>query len=75
MKETIKLKFNLYTTMDGRPTCRLSDEEQCPFLLCHTFGQKFVCGAGEQKSIDGYKRNMADFLEPRVDCFLRTWEK
>ena len=79
--ETVKIEINTYTTPDGRPTCRLSPEERCPFLFCFTAwmflndssqpcSHKFFCGAS-QSVLERYGKNNRDFIEPNAECLLR----
>lgn len=70
MTKTITIHFDLYTTQDGRPTCRLSPDETCPFLFARVFGQKYLCGAIQER-VEGYGKNNCDFLKPAKECFLR----
>jgi len=69
-----KIDFNVYTTPDGRPTCRLSPEEQCPFLFCYRFGYSYLCGATQSK-LKCYGKNVCDYIEPNTKCFIRLRDK
>lgn len=68
IKEIVYLPLNVYRLPDGDITCRLSEEQQCPYLGSRNFGQVSVCMLGEQRDIRCKGDPATTYLKPHSEC-------